>query len=93
MISFGYLLPAYDRAAREMSVNVGLVGLGHLGASVGINLLKAGYRLTVHDVQEEKAIPFLSQGAGWADSPKEVGEQAQAIITVLPSPAAVAAVI
>ena len=74
-------------------MNVGLIGLGHLGAPVGKNLLKAGYQLTVHDVQEEKASPFVSQGARWTDSPKGVGEQSQVVITVLPSPAAVAAVI
>ncbi len=74
-------------------MNIGLIGLGNLGLPVGKNLLKAGYPLIVHDLKREPAAPLLHQGAKWAESPREVGEQADVVITILPSPAAVAAVV
>ncbi|MCP4357136.1 MAG: NAD(P)-dependent oxidoreductase, partial [Chloroflexi bacterium] len=36
---------------------------------------------------------LLAQGARWADSPQAVAEQSDTVLTVLPSPAAVAAVV
>ena len=74
-------------------MNVGLIGLGNLGLPVGKNLLSAGYRLTVHDLQEESAAPLLTLGARWADSPQQVGKRSQVVITVLPTPVAVTAVV
>jgi 3-hydroxyisobutyrate dehydrogenase len=74
-------------------VNIGLIGLGNLGMPVGKNLLKAGYQLTVHDLRPETAVPLLNLGAVWANSPQQVGDQAQVVITILPSPAAVTAVV
>lgn len=74
-------------------MNLGLIGLGNLGTPVAKNLLKAGYHLTVHDLHHEAAEKLLAQGARWADSPQAVAEQADAVLTVLPSPAAVAAVV
>ena len=74
-------------------MKIGLIGLGNLGLPVGRNLLEAGYRLTVYDLREEAAGPLLALGARWADSPERVGELSKVVITVLPSPAAVAAVV
>ena len=74
-------------------MNLGLIGLGNLGTPIAKNLLKAGYRLTVYDLCQETAEKLLAQGAQWAESPQAVAQQSDTVLTVLPSPAAVAAVV
>jgi 3-hydroxyisobutyrate dehydrogenase-like beta-hydroxyacid dehydrogenase len=51
------------------------------------NLLKAGHQLVVHDLSRAAAEPFLAKGAVWANSPKEVAAQSEAVFTSLPVPA------
>jgi 3-hydroxyisobutyrate dehydrogenase len=74
-------------------MQLGLIGLGNLGTPVANNLLEAGYTLTVHDLRPEAAEKVLALGATWADSPRAVAERSDTVITVLPSPAAVAAAV
>jgi 3-hydroxyisobutyrate dehydrogenase len=49
-------------------------------------LLRNGYDLTVRDLDEELVANFISCGAKSANSPKEMAEQCEVIITCLPSP-------
>jgi 3-hydroxyisobutyrate dehydrogenase len=74
-------------------MKLGLIGLGNLGTPLAKNLLKAGYPLTLYDLRREAATKLLAAGATWAESPQAVAEQAETVLTVLPSPAAVAAVV
>ena len=74
-------------------MKIGLIGLGHLGLPVGKNLLKAGYQLIVNDLRPAAAVPLLELGASWAGSAQQLGQQVGVVITVLPSPAAVTAVV
>lgn len=71
---------------------IGFIGLGNVGASLAGNLLRSGVDLTVRDLNPERASAFLSQGAKFAQSPREMAEQVDIVITCLPSPAATAAV-
>lgn len=73
-------------------MKVGFIGLGNVGGKLSGSLLRNGYDLTVRDLDRAVAQPFLDQGAQWADSPKEMAEACDLIITCLPSPAASAAV-
>ena len=34
-------------------MRIGFIGIGNMGTPMSINLLKAGYELTVHDIREE----------------------------------------
>ena len=43
--------------------------------------------------EERRSRPFLDDGAKWADSPREMAEAVDLIITCLPSPAASVATI
>ena len=72
---------------------VGFVGVGHLGAHLAASVLRAGYPLAVHDLDREAAAGLLASGATWADSPREVAAQSDCVITCLPSPSAVGAVV
>jgi len=65
----------------------GYIGLGHLGGHLAANLLKAGYQVTVHDLDRSLAERHLAMGAAWADNPQALAENSDAVFTCLPSPA------
>ncbi|WP_439860934.1 NAD(P)-dependent oxidoreductase [Pseudomonas sp. MBLB4136] len=69
-------------------MKVGFIGLGNVGGKLAGSLLRNGYDLTVRDLDRELAQSFLDKGAKWADSPKELAEKVDLVITCLPSPAA-----
>lgn len=72
---------------------VGLIGLGNLGYPVGKNIIKGGHTLIVHDLNRASADKLIERGATWANSPKELAEQTEVVVTILPSPASVCAVV
>ena len=76
-----------------MPQRIGLIGLGNLGVHLAGSLLRAGFDLTVNDLDESAAAGLVAAGAGWASSPAQVAEAAESVITCLPSPAAVAEVL
>ncbi len=71
-----------------MVYKVGFIGLGNVGGKLAGSLLRNGVDLTVHELDKKIAQSFLNQGASWADSPKEMAEKVDYIITCLPTPAA-----
>ncbi|MDH5356536.1 MAG: NAD(P)-dependent oxidoreductase [Gammaproteobacteria bacterium] len=73
-------------------MKVGFIGLGNVGGKLAGSLLRNGVDLTVRDLDKSIAQPFLDGGAKWADSPREMAENVDILITCLPSPAASAAV-
>ena len=73
-------------------MKVGFIGLGNVGGKLAGSLLRNGYDLTVRDLDRQLAQSFLDKGAHWADSPKELAEKVDLVITCLPSPAACALV-
>jgi 3-hydroxyisobutyrate dehydrogenase-like beta-hydroxyacid dehydrogenase len=66
---------------------VGFVGLGTMGGRMATNLLKAGYKVVVHDLHRQSAGHHLQEGAQWADTPRALAEQSDVIFTSLPEPA------
>ena len=71
---------------------IGFIGLGNVGAKLAGTLLRNQVDLTIRDLDKVAAQPLLDSGAKWADSPKEMAETCDIIITCLPSPAISAAV-
>ena len=69
-------------------MKIGFIGLGNAGGKLAGSLLRNGYDLTVRDLNEEFVRDFVSRGAKSADSPKEIAELCDVIITCLPSPKA-----
>jgi 2-hydroxy-3-oxopropionate reductase len=65
---------------------VGFVGLGIMGAAMAGNLLEVGHELVVHNRTRTKAEQLISYGARVADSPREVAETSDVVITMLPGP-------
>ena len=74
-------------------MKIGFIGLGNVGGKLAGSLLRNGYDLTVRDLNQEIARPFLDNGAKWGESPKQMAENVELIITCLPNPSASAAVI
>lgn len=73
-------------------MKIGFIGLGNLGKHLAINLVRAGFAVTVHDLNPRAAAGLIDAGAAWADTPKQTAEAADTVITCLPSPVAVASV-
>ncbi|MDM5197306.1 2-hydroxy-3-oxopropionate reductase [Fictibacillus enclensis] len=68
-----------------MEQKVGFIGLGIMGKPMSLNLMKAGYSLTVFDLNQESVNAVVNKGAIAASSPKEVAERSDVIITMLPA--------
>src|SRR5215204_3097027 len=67
-----------------MAERIGFIGLGIMGKPMAKNLIEAGYDLVVYNRTREKAEELASEGTTVAGSPKEVAEQSDVIITMLP---------
>ncbi len=75
---------------RRMTIRIGYIGLGALGRHLAGSLLKAGFPLTVYDIDRSCAIDLERNGAVCADSIAEMAGASDTVITCLPSPEAVA---
>ena len=67
-----------------MADKVGFIGLGIMGSLQAMNLAKAGYELTVFNRTREKADAWVAEHGGTAvDSPREVAEASDVVITMV----------
>lgn len=73
-------------------MRIGFIGLGNVGLPLARNLLRAGHDLAVLDLERWRAAELLDAGAAWGEAPGPLAAGAEAIVTSLPSPAAVRAV-
>ena len=73
-------------------MKVGFIGLGNVGGKLSGSLLRNGIDLTVHDLNPDLVVGFVSRGAKAAEGPAQMMRDCDAVITCLPSPAASAAV-
>lgn len=74
-------------------MHIGFLGLGHMGAPMARNLLKAGHRLTVFDPVPASVAALVEAGAQAADSAGAVAKtDVELIVTMLPAATHVKAV-
>ena len=66
-------------------MKIGFIGLGIMGRPMAKNLVKAGYDLTVYDLNEEAVADLVSCGARAADSSREASLEAEVVITMVPN--------
>lgn len=71
-----------------MDKTIGIIGLGIMGGAFSTNILEAGYAVVGRDIDRDLAEAFTDKGGTHAASPRAVAEQADIIITSLPSAAA-----
>ncbi len=67
-------------------MKVGFIGLGNVGGKLPGSLLRNKFDLTVRDLDQNLTKSFIDLGSKFANSPKELAEQVDLIITCLPSP-------
>jgi 3-hydroxyisobutyrate dehydrogenase len=65
---------------------IGFIGIGVMGKSMAGHLQKAGFPLVVYTRTKEKAADLLESGAEWANSPKEVAQNANVVFTIVGYP-------
>lgn len=68
------------------------IGLGHMGAPMASNLLKAGFDLTVYNRSAEKVKPLIDAGAKSYSSLDDVRENSNVIFTMLSDDSAISSV-
>ncbi|MCR8635295.1 2-hydroxy-3-oxopropionate reductase [Paenibacillus radicis (ex Xue et al. 2023)] len=65
-------------------MKVGFIGLGIMGKPMAKHIIKAGYSLNVYNRSQASIEELASLGAHSLLSPKEVAEQSDVVITMLP---------
>lgn len=74
-------------------MRVGFIGLGNVGGKLAGSILRNGFELKVLDLNPLLGEQFIARGAARGESPKELAETCDVVITCLPSPAACAVVV
>ena len=70
-----------------MKSKLGFIGLGIMGKPMARNLMKAGYPIIVYDIRPESVEEIRQEGAQRASSCKEVAENCDIVITMVPDSA------
>ena len=73
-------------------MKIGFIGLGNVGGKLAGSLARAGFDLTVRDLDQRAVDRLRKQGAKSESSTARMAAQCDALITCLPSPAAAAEV-
>ena len=66
-----------------MTFNVGVIGLGIIGKPIAERLVKAGFRVAVHDVRDEPVAELKNAGATACASSAEVASRSDIIISLV----------
>ncbi|HYZ06618.1 MAG TPA: 2-hydroxy-3-oxopropionate reductase [Rubrobacter sp.] len=67
-----------------MAEKVGFIGLGIMGKPMAKNLMEAGYEMVLYNRTLEKAEELAEDGAEVAANPREVAENSDIVVTMLP---------
>ncbi|MFQ5739405.1 MAG: NAD(P)-dependent oxidoreductase [Acidobacteriota bacterium] len=67
----------------ESSMKVGFIGLGNMGRPMTENILAAGFSCWVYNRTRSRAEALTEQGARLVDSPAEVAEKSDLVLTCL----------
>jgi 2-hydroxy-3-oxopropionate reductase len=74
-------------------MRVAVIGLGRMGRPMAARLLAAGHEVVVHNRSRGPVEALARQGARPAGSAAEAAREADAVVTMLPDPATVVAVV
>jgi 3-hydroxyisobutyrate dehydrogenase-like beta-hydroxyacid dehydrogenase len=69
-------------------MDIGFIGLGHMGFPMARRLIDAGYDVVAFDTRGEALDRLVALGAHSAASPHEVADGAETVLASLPSPSA-----
>jgi 3-hydroxyisobutyrate dehydrogenase len=68
-----------------MATSVGFIGVGNMGNPMALNVVKAGFAMTVFDTNPNAMTNLLDAGARKAGSAREVVESSEIVLTSLPA--------
>lgn len=63
--------------------HLGFIGLGNMGGAIALRLLRAGYPMTVLDLDADKQEPLVREGASSATTPGEVADRSTIVLASL----------
>ena len=64
-------------------MHIGFIGLGIMGKPMALNLIKAGFDLTVHNRTAAKCLPLVEAGAAQANTAREAADGSDVVITIV----------
>jgi 2-hydroxy-3-oxopropionate reductase len=79
------LIEIYKIFEERRMKKIGFIGLGIMGKPMAMNLIKAGYSLTVYDIKPEPVKEVVAAGAKEGRSSQDVAAKSEVIITMLPN--------
>ena len=68
---------------KTSSEHIGFIGLGNMGGAIALRLLRAGYPMTVLDLDQDKMKGLTNEGADVAATPREVAERSTVVLASL----------
>ncbi len=68
---------------KTSSEHIGFIGLGNMGGAIALRLLRAGYPMTVLDLDQDKMKGLTNEGADAAATPREVAERSTVVLASL----------
>jgi 3-hydroxyisobutyrate dehydrogenase len=74
-------------------MRIAFIGLGNMGAPMARNLLNAGHRLSVFDLNGDAVRELEAAGARGTTSPRDAAADAECVVTMLPAAAHVRGVL
>lgn len=73
------------RRSGKKITSVGVIGLGFMGSAISANIAREGFHLTGFDIARERMDLLVERGGEAASSSRDVAENADLILTSLPS--------
>ena len=67
-------------------MKVGFIGLGNMGSAAARNVQRAGHELFVHDIRREAGHRLEEHGATWCDSPRQMIDQVDVVMSMVFGP-------
>jgi 3-hydroxyisobutyrate dehydrogenase-like beta-hydroxyacid dehydrogenase len=74
-------------------MKVGFIGLGNMGGAAARNLMRAGFEVWVHDIRREAGTSLEEAGAHWSDSPREMIDAVDCVLSMVFGPAQIEQVV
>jgi 3-hydroxyisobutyrate dehydrogenase len=76
----------------EVTMHIGIAGIGKMGSNIGLRLMEGGHKLTVWNRSAEKTKPLADAGAGVTKTPAELASTVETVITIVTNAEALDAV-
>jgi 3-hydroxyisobutyrate dehydrogenase-like beta-hydroxyacid dehydrogenase len=73
-----------SKRTAKHTTKLGFVGLGHMGGNMAIRFLHAGYTVYGEERNRDHAQALVDEGLRWLDTPREIAQAADVVLTSVP---------